>query len=110
MARVPPKGKNRPIIRYSIDNSDRLSSSYRSPAWCRASCPLCVRVFNRKSQAQSTELCLASSKILTPHPLSTQRMCPPPAPKAVGTRSPGGEGVGGWYFGKRQTLDWPLTV
>jgi hypothetical protein len=35
---------------------------------------------------QSTEQCLASSKILTPapHPLSTQRVCPPPAPKAVG--------------------------
>ncbi len=28
----------------------------------------------------------------TPHPLSTQRVCPPPAPKA------GGEGVGGQYF------------
>ncbi len=27
---------------------------------------------------KSTELCLASSKILTPHPLSTQRVCPPP--------------------------------
>ncbi len=31
---------------------------------------------------QSTEQCLASSKILIPHPLSTQRVCPPPAPKA----------------------------
>jgi hypothetical protein len=40
---------------------------------------------------QSTEQCLASSKLLTPHPLSTQRVCPSPAPK--GTHSPGGEGV-----------------
>jgi hypothetical protein len=34
---------------------------------------------------------------------------PPPAPKAGGggTHSPGGEGQ---YFGRRQTLDWPLTV
>jgi hypothetical protein len=30
----------------------------------------------------STEQCLASSELLTPHPLSTQRVCPPPAPKA----------------------------
>jgi hypothetical protein len=47
--------------------------------------------------------------LLTP-PLSTQLVCPPPAPKAGGTHSPGGEGVGGQYFGRRQTLDWPLTV
>jgi hypothetical protein len=33
---------------------------------------------------KSTELCLASSKILTPQPLSTQRVCPPPVPKAGG--------------------------
>ncbi len=33
---------------------------------------------------QSTEQCLASSKMLTPHPLSPQRVCPPPAPKARG--------------------------
>ncbi len=46
-------------------------------------------------------------------PLSTQRVCPPPAPKAGG----GGvhtrravKGWGGQYFGRRQTLDWPLTV
>ncbi len=26
------------------------------------------------------------------------------------THSPGGEGVGGQYFGRRQILDWPLTV
>jgi hypothetical protein len=38
-----------------------------------------------------------------PHPLSTQGVCPPPAPKAVGgggTHSPGGEGVGGSIFRK----------
>ncbi len=46
------------------------------------------------------------------HPLSTQRLCLPPAPKAGGggTHSPVGEGVGGQYFGRRQTLDWSLTV
>ncbi len=33
---------------------------------------------------QSTEQCLLSSKLLTPHPLSTQRVCPRPAPKAGG--------------------------
>jgi hypothetical protein len=30
-----------------------------------------------------------------PTPLSSQRVCPPPAPKAGGTHSPGGEEVGG---------------
>jgi hypothetical protein len=39
---------------------------------------------------------------IDPHPLSTQRVCPPPS------HSPGGEGVG-VNFGRRQTLDWSLT-
>ncbi len=42
--------------------------------------------------------------------VSTQRVCPPPAPKAGGPHSPGGEGVVGQYFGRRKALDWPLTV
>ncbi len=46
-------------------------------------------------------------RAIDPHPLSIQRVCPPPAPK---THSPGGEGRGGQYFGRRQTLDRPLTV
>ncbi len=85
--------------------------------------------------------CLASSEILTPHPLTARRVCTvyPPAfddsptrrvrestpllgetlrralsrgvVKGGGrTHSPGGEGVGGQYFRRRQTLDWPLTV
>ncbi len=41
-----------------------------------------------------------------PHPLSTQRVCPPPAPKA-GAYTLAGQG-GGQYFGRRQTLDWLL--
>jgi hypothetical protein len=55
----------------------------------------------------STEQCLASSKILTsptPSRVSTRTK------GEGGTHSPGGEGVGGQYFGRRQTLDWPLTV
>jgi hypothetical protein len=42
----------------------------------------------------------AVSELLTPHHLSTQRVCPPPAPKAGGDtlHSPGGEGVGGHYI------------
>jgi hypothetical protein len=45
---------------------------------------------------KSTEQCLASSELLTPHPLSTQRVCPLPAPKAGwgGTHSPSGKGWG----------------
>jgi hypothetical protein len=27
-----------------------------------------------------------------------------------GTHSPGGDGVGSQYFGRRYTLDWPLTI
>jgi hypothetical protein len=49
---------------------------------------------------------------IDPLPLSTQQVCPPSAPKGGGggdTHSPGGEGVGGQYFGRRQKLDWPLT-
>jgi hypothetical protein len=44
----------------------------------------------------STEQCLAPSKkkILTPHPLSTQRVCSPPAPK-TGGYTLAGRGVGG---------------
>ncbi len=37
-----------------------------------------------------------------PHPLSTQRVCPLPAPMAGATHSPGSEGVGGQYFGRCQ--------
>jgi hypothetical protein len=32
----------------------------------------------------STEQCLASTELLTPHPLTARRVCPPPAPKAEG--------------------------
>ncbi len=34
----------------------------------------------------------------------------PPQQRRGGTHSPGGEGVGGQYFLRRQTFDWPLTV
>ncbi len=52
----------------------------------------------------SRELCLTSSKILTPTPLSDQRVCPPPAPKAGDTHSPGGETVGGSIFWKTPAI------
>ncbi len=42
------------------------------------------------------------------HPASLS--VPPSAPKAKDTHSPDGEGVGDQYSGRRQTLDWPLTV
>jgi hypothetical protein len=56
----------------------------------------------------STEQCLASTKLLTTPPPSPPRGCV--LQRRRGTHSPGGEGVGGQYFGRRQTLDWPLTV
>ncbi len=39
-----------------------------------------------------------------PTPLSTHRVCPPPAPKAGGTHSPGGEGGGGSIFWKTPAM------
>jgi hypothetical protein len=45
----------------------------------------------------------------TPSPHSECNL--PPAPKTGGgTHSPGGEGVEGQNFRRRQTFDWPLTV
>jgi hypothetical protein len=61
-------------------------------------------------RVQSSVWRLPNYRTIDPAPLSTQRVCPPPAPKAGGTHSPGGEGVGSQYFGRRQTLDWLLTV
>jgi hypothetical protein len=51
---------------------------------------------------QSTHICRVQScvwrlsKYLPPTALSTQRVCPPPAPKAGGTHSPGGGGSIFW--------------
>jgi hypothetical protein len=70
-----------------------------------------IRSPTKYLHVQSTEQCLASSKLLTSHP--------PLHPASVSfLRTKGGEvqtrravgGVGGQYFGRRQTLDWPLTV
>ncbi len=49
-------------------------------------------------------MCLTSSKILAPTPLSNQRMCPPPAPKAGDAHSPGGERGGGSIFWKTPAI------
>jgi hypothetical protein len=48
-------------------------------------------------------LCLAYSKILTPTPLSARRVCPPRLWCGGRTHSPGIEGGGGQYFGRRKT-------
>ncbi len=47
-----------------------------------------------------------SSVTIDPHPLSPKRECPPPAPKAEGTHSPGGEGGGGSIFRKTPDIGW----
>jgi hypothetical protein len=56
---------------------------------------------------QTTEQCRASSKIMTPHPLFSLHPASVSSPRTKGggggTHSPGGEGVGGQYFGRRQT-------
>jgi hypothetical protein len=46
--------------------------------------------------------CLASPKILTPHPPTGRRVCTPRLWCWVRTYSLGGKGVG-WHFGRRQT-------
>jgi hypothetical protein len=45
-------------------------------------------------------------RTIDPPPLSTQLQCvlPPHQRRVYTTHSPGGEGVGGQYFGRRQTL------
>ncbi len=59
---------------------------------------------------QSTYICRVQScalrlpKYWPPTPLSTQRMCPPPAPKVGGTHSPGSEGGGGLIFWKTSDI------
>jgi hypothetical protein len=47
-------------------------------------------------------LSLSSSKILTPHPPLRLASVSSPPTKAGGTHSPGGEGMGGQYFGRRE--------
>jgi hypothetical protein len=56
---------------------------------------------------QSTYICRVQSCVWrlpkywpppSPNPLSTQRVCPPPAPKAGGIHSPGGEGGGSIFW------------
>ncbi len=51
-----------------------------------------------------TELCLASSKILTPHPPLHPASVSSPRNKSGGTPSPGGEGGGGSIFWKTQDI------
>jgi hypothetical protein len=43
-------------------------------------------------------------------PLHPASVSSPPPQRRGDTHSPGDKGVGGQYFGRRQTLDWPLTV
>jgi hypothetical protein len=46
-------------------------------------------------------------KYWPPIPLSARRVCPPPATKAVGTHSPGGEGDGRSIFWKTREIGLP---
>jgi hypothetical protein len=46
-------------------------------------------------------------KYWPPIPLSARRVCPPPATKAGGTHSPGGEGDGGSIFWKSREIGLP---
>jgi hypothetical protein len=62
----------------------------------------------RYLRAQSTNICRVQSSVWR---LPNIDPPPPLHPASVGgTHSPGGDGVGGQYIGRRQTLDWPLTV
>jgi hypothetical protein len=48
-------------------------------------------------------LCLASSKIIDPHPLTARRVCTPRLWYGGRIHLVEGGGVGGQYFGRRQT-------
>jgi hypothetical protein len=66
--------------------------------------------------SQSTYVCIVQSSVwhlpkYWPSPPSPPSECVlPPHQRRGGTHSLGGEGEGGQYFGRRQTLDWPPTV
>jgi hypothetical protein len=57
-----------------------------------------------------TILFLSSSKILTPHPPLRPASVYPRLCCGERTDSPGGEGMGGQYFGRLEKQDCPLTV
>jgi hypothetical protein len=90
---------NRSGSKCAVRGIPSVSGVSRAPCSCSAA-P--VEGSNCKRPIQ----CLASSKILTPHPLTAQWVeCVPPRLWCGGrTHSLGGEGVGGQYFGRRQTL------
>jgi hypothetical protein len=81
----------------------------------------CVRFLelfpNNVSHPQSTYICTVEYRAVSG---VFQNIVPPPPPPSEcvlpphqgggGTYSPGDEGVGGQYFGRRQTLDGHLTV
>jgi hypothetical protein len=79
---------------------------------CRRKCswPEINEEHTKYLRMYSTEQRLASSELLTPrpppllHPASVSSPRPPHQRRGA-THSPGGEGVGGQYFGRRQTLD-----
>ncbi len=65
-------------------------------------------------ESQSTYICVCGVfQNIDPHPPLPLATVSPPRTKGGGVggdkHSPGGEGVGGQHFGRRQTLDWPLT-
>jgi hypothetical protein len=66
--------------------------------------------------AQSTYICRIQScvwrlpKYWTLPPLHPPSVSSPTHRRRGGTQSPSGEGVGGQYFGRRQKLNWPLTI
>jgi hypothetical protein len=60
-------------------------------------------LFRRDYYCKRTILCLSSSKILTPYPPLRPASVYPPPWLGGRTVSPGGEGMGGQYSGRRET-------
>jgi hypothetical protein len=62
-----------------------------------------IQYFTVRGQSYLSRL----PKYWPPIPLYARRVCPPPATKAGGTHSPGGEGEGGSIFWKTREIGWP---
>jgi hypothetical protein len=69
----------------------------------------CTVLTTKNSQTEYRAVSGVFQTINPPPPLHPASVSSPRT-KGGGTNSPGGERWGGQYFGRRQTMEWPLTV
>jgi hypothetical protein len=99
------------------DAPEDLANSSQDPVDCRQALPLspepAIKVQHLVHKVLTyVEYTAVSGDFqnIDPHPSPPSERVLPQHQRQGGTHSPGGEGMGGQYFGRRQTLDWPLTV